>query len=398
MYHHKERLAALAAVVGLIAGTAGLGGGTALAAAHTYDCSPGHHAGACVGLQRSRSHPNLVWLPNLAVGSVSGAGTIKIVGPARLDVPSYTITSLNQTTGAMTERFQAGPGLVKSWRIPGGGAGASVYVVPNHPNQAGSATITVSVPGGRQTAPENGRYTVSWPAMAGGSGTVVAETTPFRMSTAGNTTPVELSANRPVFARAEKGPWVRALTLTTHAGYYWFRTPAHPAGLIVTTASEGGGAFSGEPTGSTVALAMRLTVPQPAPIQLAMTAASKAATGQWIPVTVHATQKGRVVSGTVTLSVPQGPPGTHLRASQITLDHGVGHDAAQAAQAGLIVVSAQLGSARAAAHIAVHAAPTHPSAFPWWILILLVAAAMAAYVLRRRVNRRQAMDAEHDTE
>lgn len=395
--YNKGKLAAMAAVVGLMAASAGLGNVPAVAAG-LGNCSPGHHAAACVGLQHSHNHPNLVWLPNLAVGTFGpgATGTIKITGPARLDVPSYTISSLNQTNGAMTERFLAGPGLVKSWAIPGGGSGASVYVVPNHPNQAGTATVTVSVPGGGPANYENGIYRVSWPALAG-SGKVTAKTIPFLISHIGNAT-IQLSANKAVFARSQRGPWVRAMAVPA-GGSYWFRTPAQAGGLNVEVASGGNGSFEGLPTGSTVALAMSLPT---APVRLTMSAAAHGHVGQWVPILVHARQNGHAASGRVALALTRAPHGTQLRTSHVVLKNGVAHDAIESTAAGVVVVAAQMGSAKAADHIALRQAPArteHTSAHPWWIFMLLVLLAVAAWLLRRRFHRHRApVEPDSDSE
>ena len=397
MAYRKRKLVAIAVGVGLMAASAGLGNVSAVAATTGLrNCSPGHHAAACVGLQHSHNHPNLVWLPNLAVGTFGpGApGTIKITGPARLDVPSYTIASL--TKGALTERFLAGPGLVKIWSIPAGGSGASVYVVPDYPRRAGAATVTVSVPGGGPTAQENGVYRVSWPALAG-SGKVTAKTMPFLISHIGNAT-IQLSANKAVFARSQRGPWVRAMAVPA-GGSYWFRTPAQAGGLNVEVASGGNGSFEGLPTGSTVALAMSL--PKPAPVRLAMSAAAHARAGQWVPITVHAIQNGRAAKGEVTLAV-HGPHGAQLRTSHVVLKDGVAHDAVESTAAGVVVVSAQMGPAESAAHIALRQAPArteHTSAHPWWIFMLLVLLAVAAWLLRRRFHRHRApVEPDSDSE
>lgn len=114
---------------------------------------------------------------------------------------------------------------------------------------------------------------------------------------------------------------------------------------------------------------------------LTVTAGAKRPVGQWVPVRVSVTRNGQPVSGTVHLT-GRGPRGTRLRSATVRLQRGTGTDAVTAAAAGTVTLTAAYGALQAGAQ-----ARLLPL-FPWWILLLLLAAlALAAGYWRLRARR-----------
>lgn len=114
---------------------------------------------------------------------------------------------------------------------------------------------------------------------------------------------------------------------------------------------------------------------------LTLSAGAKRPVGQWVPLRVSVTRNGQPVSGTVHLT-GRGPRGTRLRSATVRLQRGTGTDAVTAAAAGTVSLTAAYGAMKAGAQ-----AQLLPL-FPWWILLLLIAAlALAAGYWRIRARR-----------
>lgn len=115
---------------------------------------------------------------------------------------------------------------------------------------------------------------------------------------------------------------------------------------------------------------------------LTVSAGAKRPVGQWVPVKVSLVRNGQPVSGTVRLT-GRGPHGTRLRAATVRLRHGTGTDAVTAAAAGTVTLTAAYGPLKAGAHAQI------VPLFPWWILLLLLAAIALGVGYWRLRTRRQ---------
>ena len=106
--------------------------------------------------------------------------------------------------------------------------------------------------------------------------------------------------------------------------------------------------------------------------------------GQWVPVTVLLTRNGHPLAGTVTLTA-RGVAGARLRRATVRVGtSGIAADAATATAAGRVVLTAAYAGMRA--HTSARLLPL----FPWWILLLLLAAlALGVGYWRLRARRRQ---------
>ncbi len=106
--------------------------------------------------------------------------------------------------------------------------------------------------------------------------------------------------------------------------------------------------------------------------------------GQWVPVTVLLTRDGHPLTGTVTLTA-RGLAGARLRSATVRVGKsGIATDAVTATAAGRVALGAAYAGMRA--RTSARILPL----FPWWILLLLIAAlALAAGYWRLRVRRRQ---------
>ncbi len=200
----------------------------AFAATAPMACGIGQSAGECQGAQNAGggewAPPTITMDTTAPVAGSTDVGSISITGPAKLDIPYYSIIAAGNAT-----RWYQGPGLVQSW-VPPVGTAANAFVIPNT-DAPGTADVTLDMP---NTTGESGTYDVAFPAMSVAGGVKILSG-PAQMTFTGaaaNTIQVVYTANEPIFSLSQNGPWTSSITVPAGVAS-WSNVPANPAGLVV---------------------------------------------------------------------------------------------------------------------------------------------------------------------